>query len=475
MRESVDSRGHKGRNAARLWSAALCGALLLTSPASAQQKEPGSYDRAIAAGYKALTLCSGMFNAGRTQSQIESLELTGIYPEYDALLPKLAARIDGEQKRVEVPFDKVLPPRVAAWQPIFGCTVLPIGSAPGTIRPALGLIALRPKSRAEQPWPLGDRNAAAAPRGGARALAAAVDRALVQPTYGAGSRTTAVVVVQNGKIVAERYRDGFGPTVAQRTWSVAKSLTGTLIGHAVHRGLLNVGDPAPLPEWRTPGDPRGAITTDDLLRMASGLHSDSAGNRTDAIYFGGTAVTEQATGWPIEVQPGTRFRYANNDTLLAVRGLRAKLREQDEEASFVDAFFATLGMTHTTAETDWQGNYVLSSQVWSTARDLARFGLLYLDDGVWNGKRLLPEGWVKYVTTPSGPQPEGDFGYGATFWLLNTSPGVPADTFAAFGNRGQYVVIVPSRRIVIVRRGEDPTGARFDIAKFTADMLANLK
>ena len=132
-------------------------------------------------------------------------------------------------------------------------------------------------------------------------------------------------------------------------------------------------------------------------------------------------------------------------------------------------------MHDTAAETDWKGNYILSSQVWSTARDLARFGMLYLNDGVWNGERILPEGWRDYVTRPSGPQPEGEFGYGATFWLMNKSPGVPADTFAAFGNRGQYVVIVPSRNVVIVRRGEDPAGARFDVAKFTAEILTALR
>ena len=132
-------------------------------------------------------------------------------------------------------------------------------------------------------------------------------------------------------------------------------------------------------------------------------------------------------------------------------------------------------MNHTVAETDWEGDYILSSQVWSTARDLARFGQLYLDDGVLHdGTRILPEGWADYVTAPSGPQPDGPFGYGAGFWLMNTSEGVPADTYAAFGNRGQNVVIVPSRDVVIVRRGEDPVGARFDIAAFTKDVLAAL-
>lgn len=133
-------------------------------------------------------------------------------------------------------------------------------------------------------------------------------------------------------------------------------------------------------------------------------------------------------------------------------------------------------MDHTVAETDWQGDYVLSSQVWSTARDLAKLGQLYLDDGVLpGGERILPGNWVDYVSSPTGPQPDGPFGYGAGFWLLNNSEGVPPDTFAAMGNRGQFIVIVPSMNIVIVRRGEDPVGSRFDIASFTRDVLDSLR
>jgi len=217
------------------------------------------------------------------------------------------------------------------------------------------------------------------------------------------------------------------------------------------------------------GDPRGRVTLDHLLHMASGLGSNSAGNRTDAIYFGGTAVDEEAPNWPLVTAPGSTFRYANNDTLLAVLSISPTFAQHPPSE-----LFARLNMHSTIAETDWRGNYVLSSQVWTTARDLARFGLLYLNDGVWNDQRILPEGWRAYVSTPSGPQPPGDFGYGASFWLLNHSEGVPPDTFAAFGNRGQYVIIVPSRDIVIVRRAEDPAGARFDIAAFTRDVLAAL-
>jgi CubicO group peptidase (beta-lactamase class C family) len=205
--------------------------------------------------------------------------------------------------------------------------------------------------------------------------------------------------------------------------------------------------------------------------MATGRYSDTPGNRTDPLYFGGATVDERAIDWPLLHAPGQVFRYANNDTLAAVQAIEDTFEEHPPAA-----LFDRLGMHHTVAETDWQGNYILSSQVWSTARDLARLGQLHLDDGVLpDGTRILPEGWVDYVSAPTGPQPDSPFGYGAGFWLLNQSDGVPADTFAAMGNRGQFIVIVPSMNVVIVRRGEDPTGSRFDIAAFTRDVLETLE
>jgi CubicO group peptidase (beta-lactamase class C family) len=472
-------------------TASLFLALLLAAPAASQQpaREPTPYDRAIAAGYKALTLCSAMFNgAGRTQAQIEALELTGIYPEYDAIVPTLTAEVhsfmtaptDRNQTPqrwaalVEVRFDQSLPPRTASWQAGTGCTLLPIGDllpeSPGFLR-VVGNAPVFAGSMDDQPWPRGDR---IAPVQTPARLAQIAARAFDGAAYGDG-RTTAILIVRDGRIIAERYAPGFGIHTAQRTWSVAKSIAGTLIGIAARDGLLRVGahDRARIPEWH---DMRGNIMLDDLLRMASGLHSTTAGNRSDAVYFGGVSVTEETVAWPLEVSPRTRFRYANNDILLAIRALRAAINDDARYHAYPrERLFAPLGMTRTVAETDPRGNFILSSQVWSTARDLARFGMLYLNDGVWNGTRILPENWRTYVTRASGPQPEGAFGYGATFWLMSRSPGVPADTFAAFGNRGQYVVIVPSRRLVIVRRGEDGTGMRFDIARFTADVIGALE
>lgn len=438
-------------------------------PANAQSaRQPTPYEMALAAGYKATITCGAVFLAGRTEAQIAVDELAGIYPEYAAIVPTLTATIDQRARAVTVPFGPDLPPRIAIWSATTGCTTLPIGTPMQAIpAPAAGKPG--PVGPAPGAWPRGD----ALPKKPLQQLEPVV-RAFDATAYGRGTKTTGVVVVNANQIIAEQYAPGFGPFTAQRTWSVAKSMTGILAGMAVQAGAVKVDQPAAITAWADPRDPRRAITLDNLLRMASGLHSDSAGNRTDAIYFGGTGVQENATQWPLEAKPGTRFRYANNDILLAMLSVRSGLGDARYKSFPHTALFGKLGMRHSFAEADLRGDYILSSRVWTTARDLARFGQFCLNDGVWNSERLLPAGWVKYVTTPSGPQPPGAFGYGATFWLMNKSPGVPADTYSANGNRGQFVVVVPSRGIVIVRRGEDP-GTNFDIAKFTADVLAAVK
>jgi len=455
---------------------ALIAALLLAAPASAQVDRP-EYVRAVAAGYKAAFLCSDIFNAGQTVEQIERDDLKRIYPELEPLIPGLDAKIDRAARTVSVAFGDKLPPRIAAWRPYLGCAQLPIGAGADVIRllPALSVDPAVDRND-RLPWPNGDRDASARARGDARALDRAVAAAFDRRTYGQGSETTAVLVVQDGKIVAERYRDDFDMHMPQRTWSVAKSLAGTLVGVAVQRGLLDVNAPAPIPEWQRPGDPRAAITTDNLLRMASGLHSDAAGNRTDATYFGGSSVTENAAQWPLETAQGTRFRYANNDILLAIRGLRAKLGDGERALAFpFESLLWKIGMTRTVPETDWQGNFILSSQVWTTARDLGRLGLLYQNDGVWNGERILPPGWGAYVSRRGPAQPASGYGYGATFWTFPADLGLPADAYAGQGNRGQYLAIIPSRRIVVVRRGYDGPGTGFDPGPFVRDVLAALR
>ncbi|GAA4040729.1 serine hydrolase domain-containing protein [Parerythrobacter jejuensis] len=441
---------------------------LAASPATAQSQQEqldSRYDRALAAGYKALFLCSALANSerngsSRTVESIEQWELTGIQEPLNSIVPELNATIErhenGTMERVSVDWADGMPPRFAVHIETGGCSLTPIGG----VRSMYGRPAAEPASRKREMAPI----AAPGPR-----FAPLVANAL-STEYGEGVRTTAVYITHKGRPVAEAYAAGFDPGTPQRTWSVAKSLAATLVGATVERGELTVEESAFLGFRR--GEPRKAITIDHLLRMASGRYSDTPGNRTDPLYWGGGSVLETALKWPLVHQPGSVFRYANNDTLAATQAMARASRDHSPED-----FLLRVGMTHTVPETDWRAQYVLSSQVWSTARDLAKLGQLYLDGGVLpDGTRILPENWTEYVSAPSGPQPVGrPFGYGAGFWLLNTSQGVPADAFAAFGNRGQYVVIVPSREVVIVRRGEDMVGTRFDIAAFTRDVLAALE
>ncbi len=427
---------------------------------TANAQEPTEYDRALAAGYKAQFICSGMWNGGKSLTDIEADELNGIYDRVSAIVPTLDLDIDHGERQVRVSYSADMPPRIAVWNRRTGCTAMPIGM--GGIK--TGKASQPRQFDDDRPWPMGDITPSIRANTQIMAVRNIAKTGFDASTYGKGSKTSAVLVIHKGKIVAEQYKEGHDLHTGQRTWSVAKSIAGTLIGHSVQQGLSDVRKPVQIAEWAKFGDPRRQITLDNLLRMSSGLTSDTAGNRTDPIYLGGTSVTQRTTGWPLLHEPGSKFRYANNDTLLAVHAARAGRFDPY-------AFFQKLGMTRTYAETDWQDNYILSSQVWTTARDLGRLGTLYLNNGLWNGERLLPENWRTYVSTPSGPQPDRPFGYGATFWLMNKSDGIPKDTFAGFGNRGQYLVIIPSMDLIIVRRGYDTRSSRFNIAAFTKDIV----
>ncbi len=449
-------------------------AALLPASAMAQQDRP-AYLRALAAGYKASFVCSNLFNGGLSEAQTEADDLKGTYETLTPLFAKLEARIDRQARTVSVPYDPDMPPRLAAWRPVLGCSTLPIGAAADAVVALPRLQAKAPDLDARR-WPMGDRDASGRPSGDTPALRAAVAKSFDRRSYGQGSETTAVLVVQDGRIVAEQYRADMNMHSSQRTWSVGKSLAATVVGAAVQQRLIDVAAPAPVPEWKTNGDPRRHITTDQLLRMASGLNSDHAGNRTDALYFGGVGVADQAAGWPLVAAPGTAFRYANNDTVLAIRGLQHVLGDGDKSLRFpFDALLWKIGMTRTVPETDWRGHFIMSSQVWTTARDLARLGLLHLNDGIWEGERVLPADWRDYVRRLGPAQPTSGYGYGASWWTFPKDGALPQDAIIARGNRGQYVVVIPSRRLVLVRRGFDGNGMNFDLDAFTRDVLATLK
>lgn len=456
--------------------AALALSIPLTLPATAQEGgNTEDVQRALAAGWKATFTCSGLFVAGQTLPEIEQNDLSGIYPDYARFYDQLPpASVDQARKVVSVDYSPVMPPRMAAYRPGYGCTQLPIGASEKAID-------FLPRFAAWPEYTTQDRGSAIGSNvkvelrlEEAERLEMPVSSAFDEMTYGAGTRTSSVVIVRDGQVVAERYGRGVEHETPQRTWSVAKSITATVIGAARRQGKIDIDYPAVIAAWNKGADPRREITIRDLLHMASGLDSGESGSRTDRIYFGGGRVVDHAAGNVLEAEPGSRFKYANNDTLIAMRALREALQDDALYHRFpYESVLHKIGAVRTTLEIDWNGDFISSSQVWATGRDLARIGQLYLQDGVWAGERILPEDWADFVSTPAPVQPTGagQDNYGAQFWLMNNVPGVPQDTYYAAGNRGQYIVIVPSLNTVIVRQGIDTIGgARFEIDRFVLDV-----
>ena len=415
----------------------------------------------IVAGYRALFTCSAHFFAGRALDDIKKVELAEVeglgYPD---------PVIDERLRTVTATDVSGSIVRIAAFRDSMGCTVLPPHWRASDIPRLPNVQYASAPDVANLTFPAGDRVDLPASGLDSRhaALAPILDRAFDGRSYGnsTGMVTTSVLIVKHGKIVAERYRPGFDIHSGYRTWSTSKSISAALLAIAAKQGVLDLDAPMDIPEWNYPGDPRQAITHKQLLWMSSGLYS--GGDDTNAVYFGGEDVISAVTNTPLEVAPGTRWKYANNDTLLLLRELRYKLGDDLKYLRFpYDELLHPLGMYHTRMEVDHLGNFVGSSQTYTTARDLARFGMLLANDGAWNGRRLLPAGWVKFSSTPAPTRPPvaGQWGYGAQFWLLDQMPGVPSGTFTTAGRKGQFVTVVPGHDLVIVRTGVDPDGKRW--------------
>ncbi|NQY95803.1 MAG: serine hydrolase [Henriciella sp.] len=456
--------------------ALAAGLTLATSPlAQAQNSEPSETTKlALVAGYKALFTCSGYFTAGQTLPEIQSNELSGIYVDYRPLMNRVSnARIDEDNRSVQVEFDNSLPPRTAVWRPGIGCSTLPVGAAPDMTAWLPSFSNMPGMDEPDNSTALGDNVTLTDNTFALDLLGVPVSFAFDGSTYGQGTRTSAVIVLHKGQVVAEQYDRGIDRTTPQRTWSVAKSLTSTILGAAVYDGILGLDNEAIISDFNKGGDPRRTITLRHVLNMASGLESNDPGSRTDRLYFGGAAVADQLADRSLEAVPGTRFKYSNVDTLIGMRALREAMGNDSAYRTFpYTEVLQKIGARHTVLETDWNGDYISSSQVWMTARDMARLGQLYLQDGKWGGEQILSPNWIDYVTTPAPAQPEGEMGYAGSFWLMNNVDGVPSDTFAGFGNRGQYMVVVPSRDLVIVRRGFDVAGEpRFEIGNFVANVV----
>ncbi len=433
----------------------------------------GSLERAagVAAGFASHQLCSATFVS---KVEPEAFYREAIAPTVAPLDFLLSHKVDRERGEVTAGFAG-LAQRRAVYRGAEGCLVLH-GALPTQAPPAAVGAAESPSVVSTDP-----------------ALAAALDRVFTETDRAPHRHTKAVVVMHEGRIVAERYAPGYGVDTPIIGWSATKSVTNALIGILVHQGKVSLSGPAPVAAWADPKDPRHAITIDNLLRMNSGLdigQSMSAGvsdafDPSSHMVFGERDMAAFAERARLRAAPGTEWTYTNGNTLILSRIVRDAA---GGDAASVLAFarrelFDRLGMRHVTLEVDATGTPVGSSHMLASARDWARFGQLYLDDGIAGGARLLPEGWVDYSATftPGSEQ----YGYAAGFWtnrsdsggaLYRTKAGIPADAFMARGAFGQYVIVIPSKRLVVTRFGMafTPRDDMDAVARLIADVIAAL-
>ncbi|MEO8452736.1 MAG: serine hydrolase [Gemmatimonadota bacterium] len=316
---------------------------------------------------------------------------------------------------------------------------------------------------AKTPWPMGDvlPNRPLGAGIDTTKLRKAVDAAFATPE----GLTAAFLVVHKGRIIAERYANGANRDMQLESWSMGKSITGTLIGRLINDGVFKLEDPAPVPEWhKSPDDPRAKIRIMDLMRMSSGLRfsrgspEDEPGYFDhDLIYTGAIDAFQFSITRPLQFAPNTVGRYRNADPLTLGYLVKEAVRARGEEYLTYPqrALFDLIGIRRQVLETDPYGNFLLTGYDYGTARNWARLGLLYLNDGVWQGRRLLPEGFVKFVSTPAPAWKEPV--YGGMVWVNGTGQwNLPKDAYAFRGAGEQDVFIVPSHDLVIVRMGHFP-------------------
>jgi CubicO group peptidase (beta-lactamase class C family) len=320
------------------------------------------------------------------------------------------------------------------------------------------------------------------------ALAAAVDRAFVE-TGSPSKFTKAVVVMKDGRIVTERYADDHSVDMPILGFSATKSVFNALTGILVRDGRLKLDAPAPVAQWQTPGDPRGAITVNHLIRHTAGLAMGSslmasigsAWEPVNRMKFLERDMAAFAADAKLATPPGSTWNYHDGNTVILARVITdaAGGKPADVLRFAQRELFGPLGMRNVTLEFDAAGTPEGSSQMLATARDWARFGALYADDGLIGARRILPEGWVDYSASPT---PGAFAGYGAGFWTNRDDSwgaenrikhGMPREAFMARGQFGQYVVVVPSQRLVVVRFGV--TGGMNDIegvSRLVAEVIA---
>jgi CubicO group peptidase (beta-lactamase class C family) len=440
--------------------------VLDAEPLRAQSSE----ERSSAMAWGAHHLCAGVFVVGRDFRRSPDVVLDrDIRPfPWFRWEDDFSYRVDWDTRRVTVETPG-LPPRSAGYHGDQGCVIEPKDGAPLAFQPR-AIPSSLPDART-QPWPTGDVGAhGPLPAGTDRT---ALDSVLDQAMGPSGQNTRALVVVHGGHIVAERYAEGFGPHTPQISWSQGKSIAAALAGIMVREGSLRLDEPAPVAAWHAdPTDPRGRILVRDLMHMSSGLdflnlglddpRSYTAANEHFRIYMDQVGdVCRHATDQPMDLPPDSVFRYRNSDPLTIACIVRSLVEAQGGDwLSFPRrALFDRIGIRDAVLETDLVGDPIITGYDFMSAYDWVRFGMLHLWDGVWEGQRILPQGWSAFVGTPAASDPSHNYG---GLWWVNAGgqfPNLPRDAYTAAGFMGQNTLVIPSLDMVVVRLGPSPGGS----------------
>jgi CubicO group peptidase (beta-lactamase class C family) len=418
---------------------------------------------AVGAGYKAKVLCTALFASERDLDLQSADEISA--DGYWILRP-FRASIDRRVGTVTASFLGWLP-RTAVHRPAYGATLL----MPG------GSLVTLPAAPARSPRTTIDTRRG---RSGEPRLSPAIDRAFSEPNPRRLRRTHAVVVVQDGEIVAERYARGVTADTPLPGWSMAKSVLNALVGLLVAEGRLRLDERELFPSWRSP-DRRAAIQLEDLLRMRSGLRFSESYVLpwSDVLHmlFNCSDSAAYAASRPLEAEPGTVWQYASGTTNLLSALVRRAVGDREYGGWPARRLFDRVGMRSAVLEPDGAGTFVCSSFMIATARDWARYGQLWLDRGSIGGDEILPRSWIDFSTTPTAQSP--DDRYGAHWWLkLQPDVGgddpaarsIPPDAFFAVGHEAQTLTIIPSKRLVIVRMGAAIHVDAWNHAQFVADV-----
>jgi CubicO group peptidase (beta-lactamase class C family) len=445
----------------------LIGAILIAgalAPAVAEQAPPrpsamapeGITPIALGLAGYAKVLCSAVFVSGREPA--EAFSNSGYFLMEDDQRAGVTYVVDREQKLVRM--TKGTLTRTAKLYGDQGCIIHQQHHDGIYFTPVP--VKTRLPDAASQPWPMGDAPPKTPPSTGIDR--ARVDKALDLAFADPAGLTAAVVIVHKGHIVGERYMPGITRDTQLESWSMGKSLTATLFALLVKDGVYKIDDPAPVPDWRVPGDPRGAIKIVDLLHMSSGLRF-IAGQDPDysidkgypdhtLVYTGAIDVFTHSLTRPLQFPPNTQGRYRNSDPLIVGWLVKQAVTKRGEEyLTFPQrALFDRIGIRRQMLETDPYGNFVMTGFDYGTARNWARLGLLYLQDGMWQGQRILPEGWSTFVSTPA-PAWKPPV-YGGLFWVNGDAAwNIPKSAYMANGAGGQRTFVIPSHDLVVVRMG----------------------